>query len=241
MRNLLSILAFSIFSFSSFAAETTVPELKIEEIKPGVYLHKSYSQVNGFGLVSSNGLVVVEANKAFIVDTPWSGADTAKLVQWLSEKELEIIGSISTHSHEDRTAGIKWLNEQSIPTFASVQTNKILQSQGKPLASHSFAQQISLMDGQVEAYYPGGGHSKDNIVVWLPQARILFGGCMVRSKASTSLGYTGEAMITEWASSVEKVLERYSNADFVVPGHGKIGSIDLLTYTISLTDKILSK
>ncbi|MBB1268591.1 DIM/SIM/IMP family subclass B1 metallo-beta-lactamase [Shewanella sp. SR44-3] len=219
------------------ASEESLPGLSIEPLAENVYLHQSFQRVEGFGLVSANGLVVVNQGKAFIVDTPWSETDTAALVDWISVKGYQLVGSVSTHSHEDRTAGIGWLNAQSIATFASELTNQILHESKKPLANHPFAlPQASLFDGKLEAFYPGGGHAKDNLVVWLPQSNILFGGCLVRSLDSTSLGYTGEAVLAEWPTSATKVLAKYPDVELVVPGHGNTGDKQLLIHTQALAE-----
>ncbi|WP_018416869.1 TTU family subclass B1 metallo-beta-lactamase [Teredinibacter turnerae] len=236
------LVIFILFIAGGVYAGEELPSLSVEQIEKDVFLHRSYSQVNGFGLVSSNGLVVVENKKAFIVDTPWSEKDTINLVQWIEDRNLVLIGSISTHSHEDRTAGIKWLNAHSIPTYASALTNELLKKDNKEVATKSFeGAELMLADGLIEAFYPGGGHTIDNIVVWLPKSQILFGGCLVRSVDSTGLGYVGEADIKSWSSSVENVLSKYPEIKKVVPGHGKIGGLSLLTHTKMLAISALPK
>lgn len=220
------------------SASDEIPGLEIEEIDKEVFLHKSYSHVDGWGLVSSNGLVVVSNGKAFIIDTPWSESDTEKLVTWIRSKKYELLGSISTHSHEDRTAGIKWLNDKSIATYASAMTNNILKREGKEQARNSFeGNEFELLNGLLEVYYPGGGHTIDNVVVWLPKSKILYGGCFVRSLESSGLGYTGEAKIDQWPKSAENTMTRYPNAKTVVPGHGIIGDFELLKHTRFLAEK----
>lgn len=217
-----------------FASES-LPEIEISEIQPGVFLHKSYSRVEGYGLVSSNGLVVADGSKAFIIDTPWSDRDTQQLAAWIHAQQLELTGSLSTHSHEDRTAGIQWLNAQAIPTYASVLTNELLKQQGQALASNPFeGPEFSVADGLIEIYYPGGGHTIDNLVVWLPQSKILVGGCFIRELATNTLGYTGEAAIDVWPTSVAKVQAKYPSAELVIPGHGEVGDQRLLEHTKQL-------
>jgi metallo-beta-lactamase class B/metallo-beta-lactamase class B GIM len=216
-------------------ADEEVPDLQIEEIQGGVYLHKSFNHVSDFGLLSSNGLVVVDKGKAFIVDTPWSARDTEKLVEWINKKNYTLQGSLSTHSHDDRTAGIEWLNARAIPTYASALTNEFLRKEHKAMAKISFdSEEFSLGDGLMEAFYPGAGHTQDNIVVWLPESELLYGGCFVRSLTSRGLGYTGEADIENWPSSVDSVLSRYPKVKIVIPGHGKPGDIQLLIHTKAL-------
>lgn len=225
-----------LFPVSAYSNSET-PELKISEISKGVYIHQSFHRTHEYGVVSANGLVVTEGSNAFIVDTPWSDKDTEALVRWISNKNYKLLGSVSTHSHEDRTAGIKWLNNRSIPTYATKLTNDLLSDENKELAKFTLKENDEkLADGLIEAFYPGEGHTVDNIVVWLPKSKILFGGCFTRSLESKGLGYTGEAFIEQWPSSVERVLLKYSDAEQVVPGHGKIGNLELLIHTKMLAE-----
>jgi glyoxylase-like metal-dependent hydrolase (beta-lactamase superfamily II) len=240
-----SLLSVCLLSFSTLGismaqaapSEKSLPKLSIKPLADNVYLHQSFQRVDGFGLVSANGLVVTNEGKAFIVDTPWPENDTKELVNWIEKQGYQLVGSVSTHSHEDRTAGIGWLNAHKLPTFASELTNQMLKKSKKPLASHPFAlPQASLFDGQLEAFYPGGGHALDNVVVWLPKSNILFGGCLVRSLASTSLGNTADAVLTAWPTSAAKVLAKYPDVSLVVPGHGKSGDKQLLIHTKALAE-----
>jgi metallo-beta-lactamase class B len=78
------------------------------------------------------------------------------------------------------------------------------------------AQTLSLGGETVEIFFPGAAHAPDNIVVYFPAARILFGGCMVR--ADGKLGNLADADVRSWPAAVRN-LQRY-NARLVVPGHG---------------------
>ena len=89
-----------------------------------------------------------------------------------------------------------------------------------------------------EVFYPGPSHTIDNVVVYFPKRKILFGGCMVKALDSKDAGYTADANMQKWPGSVEKVLEKYKEARIVVPGHGDYGGTDLLKHTIELIDRI---
>ena len=235
MRKFIAI--FTCLFICNVSADEQLSGLEIKEIKPGVYLHKSYSHVDGFGLVSSNGLVVIEGKSAFLIDTPWSASDTEKLVNWVNERGLALAGSVSTHSHDDRAAGIPWLNSESIPTYATRLTNQILLKEGKEPAANSIdTPDYWLLDDSVEVFYPGGGHTIDNVVVWVPKFKLLHGGCFVKSLGSKGLGYTGEAYIDEWPDSVGKVLAKYPDVEVIIPGHGEAGDIRLLEHTKMLAE-----
>lgn len=86
-------------------------------------------------------------------------------------------------------------------------------------------------------YYPGAGHTQDNVVVWFPKQSALFGGCFVKSEG---LGNLSDAVIKAWPESTQNVIFRYGNAELVVPGHGKVGDASLLVRTRALALEALS-
>jgi hypothetical protein len=83
--------------------------------------------------------------------------------------------------------------------------------------------------------------SLDNIVVWFPGPKILFGGCLVKSEAATDLGNTADADLASWPRAVKAVLDRYPTAALVVPGHGAVGTTAALTHTIDLLTRPSSR
>lgn len=217
------------------SAAEPLPALKIEKITDDVYMHTSYQRVEGYGLVDANGLIVLDGQDAYIVDTPWSQFDTEVLVAWLKARGFSVKASVSTHFHEDRTAGIGYLNSISVSTYASEPTNELLRQNGKALATETFSGSVFwLVENKIEVFYPGGGHSADNIVVWLPQQKILSGGCFVRAGEASTLGNTSDAVISEWAASAERLQRRYPEAQMVIPGHGVPGEVSLLEHTRKL-------
>lgn len=210
-------------------AEEALPDLEIKKIAENVYQHTSYEKVKTWGLVGSHGLVFVDGKDAYIIDTPSTEKDTKTLVQWISAQGFTPKASISAHFHSDSTAGIAYLNSLPIPTYASKLTNELLDKKGVAQATHSFTKNpYWLLKNKLEVFYPGAGHSPDNIVVWLPKQKVLFGGCFVKPEG---LGNLSDAVIEDWTASAEKLIKRYSNAKIVVPGHGSIGDVSLLEKT----------
>jgi metallo-beta-lactamase class B/metallo-beta-lactamase class B GIM len=63
---------------------------------------------------------------------------------------------------------------------------------------------------------------------------VLFGGCLVRSAASRSLGYTKEADLEEWPQTIVAVRDSYGGARLIVPGHGSPGGKELFEHTLEL-------
>lgn len=228
MKNLFVLCIFFLCSIA--AAGEPLPDLKIEKLEEGVYVHTSFEEVNGWGVVAKHGLVVLVNTDAYLVDTPITVKDTEKLVNWFVERGYKIKGSISSHFHSDSTAGIAWLNSQSIPTYASTLTNQLLNKSGKAQAKHSF-EDVSFwwVKNKIEVFYPGPGHTQDNVVVWLPEKKILFGGCFVKPDG---LGNLDDANVEAWPHSTEKLISKYGNAKIVVPSHSEIGGASLLKLTL---------
>lgn len=225
-----SVLCSCVLIFSGIVfAEESLPELEIQKIEEGIYLHTSYDKYEGWGLVASNGLVFVDNKNAYIIDTPVSTNDTEALVKWIKAQGFKTKASISTHFHDDSTAGIAFLNSKSIPTYVSKMTNELLKKKGAEQATHSFDKNpFWLVKNKIEVFYPGAGHTRDNVVVWIADKKILFGGCFVKPEG---LGNLGDAVVEDWPASAEKLIARYSTAKRVVPGHGTMGDASLLEKT----------
>jgi len=217
-------------------ANKEVPKLKLTMLSDNVYQHISYKKVGSYGMVGASGLVVLDGENAYIIDTPWTVTDTKKLVEWIASKNLTLKSAVVTHFHKDASGGLSFLNSLKIKTYATALTNKLLSSKRREKSNHEIeTNEYELLKNKIEIYYPGAGHSQDNIVVWLPKERILFGGCFVKSINSKGLGYTGDASVKDWPTSIQSVINKYPNVDKVVPGHGEIGDISLLRHTAQLT------
>jgi glyoxylase-like metal-dependent hydrolase (beta-lactamase superfamily II) len=85
----------------------------------------------------------------------------------------------------------------------------------------------------VQAYYPGRSHSPDNVVVYFPGRKVLFGGCMVLGW--DGVGNISDADMEAWPESIRR-LSRF-DADLIVPGHGERLDRGLLKHTIELLTK----
>ncbi len=213
-------------------------ELSISALSDNLYLHESFMQTKQFGFVGSNGLIFVDGKDAYLIDTPWSEADTIKLVQWVEHQGLTLTASVSTHSHEDRTAGVGYLNSIGVDTYASTHTNQLLEKAGHPQTKQQFTPgQFDFLNQKIEVYFVGAGHTHDNLVVWFPESKLLYGGCLVKSLSSKTLGYYGEADLIAWPNSIKQLQVQFADSEQVLPGHGDIGTGVLLSHTIKLLEQ----
>ncbi|TGK87433.1 subclass B1 metallo-beta-lactamase [Leptospira noumeaensis] len=215
---------------------TSSRHLEWIKIKETVWIHRSFGEFGG-QVYSANGLVILTNKGAVVVDTPWTESQTEELFSGVKAKfQKEILFLVVTHAHDDRMAGVPLFQIRNIPVYSTSLTAKLAKERGFGKTNPILDIQTRLGAGNqsVEVFFPGHGHSADNIVVWLPETHILFGGCLIKALDAKDLGNVKEADLNEWPNSVKRVLSRYPDAEVVVPGHGDWGKLDLLRHTIRL-------
>jgi metallo-beta-lactamase class B VIM len=224
-------------------AERAVPRsdatVELDSLRPGVWVHRSYYTYPNGSRFSSNGLVVRDGDALTLIDTAWGERLTVTLLDRIErDLRLPVARAVVTHAHGDRTAGADVLRDRGIPVLAHPRTIELALESGLPPPSDSLSgiskPGASVMLGPVEIFYPGPGHSPENLMVCVPAAKVLFGGCAVRPGDATTLGNTAHANRSEWPLAIERAMKRYPEAQIVVPGHGAVGGPELLRHTLSL-------
>ncbi|MCX6150533.1 MAG: subclass B1 metallo-beta-lactamase [Ignavibacteriales bacterium] len=219
-----------------FAAD----KVELRKINDSVWIHTTYKLYNGYP-TPSNGLVVVTALGLVLIDTPWDNPQTEELIKICKEKfNKYFVLAIITHCHEDRIGGISSLKKNNIRVISSALTAKLAKEKGYE-TPYAFTKSDTLLvvDKTIfELYYPGAAHTIDNIVVWLPNFKLLFGGCMFKSEMSESLGNIADADVKEWSKSIKNVVDKFPDIKAVIPGHGKWGGRNLILHTLALLKRI---
>lgn len=234
----LSVLACACARPTAPAATAAPPALSLEPLVPGVWRHVSWEVVPGWGLFSSNGLVVAVDGGAALVDTAWGAASTRALLDTIeADLERRVLAAVVTHAHDDRLGGGAVLGDRGVPVHAGVRTRADAPARGlsvPPGATLADDDAVEVGGVRLETFFPGAGHTRDNVVVHLPGAGVVFGGCLVRDADAEGLGNLADADLGAWAASVDAVARRFPEASVVVPGHGAPGGRALLDHTIAL-------
>lgn len=210
--------------------------LQVTKIAPEVYVHTSYNEFDGVRY-PSHGLVVSTKEGVVLIDTGWGNEPTEQLLAWVkSNLKQPVKACVATHWHEDKLGGIGALQAQGIPTITGELTAMLAAAHDKGIPEVTFATDTSFTVGgqRFEVYYPGRGHTADNVVVYLPKQKILFGGCLVKDLQAKNLGNIAEADLKSWPGAIAKLLHRYPKAKVVVPSHGPWGDRSLLRHTLVL-------
>lgn len=234
---------------------TLEEETRIDKIQDDVYV------ATELRFYDSNILITrMKDGTVVLASSPYENQGTRRLIKWVrTNLNPTKIVAINTHFHADGTGGNQVYHEEGVETWATRMTAKLQMTEGKrilPLMLRNqkkpiqerikatrFESAKNLFDAKqgkvfdfsgdkVEVYYPGEAHSPDNVIVYVPSKKTLFGGCMVKPK---SLGWLKHANVMAWEQSAKNLLR--FDVTHVVPGHGKWGDWSLLEKTVEVAKK----
>lgn len=218
--------------------------IKITPVNDNIYIYTSYGDVGNYKNIDANAAIVVSGNDAIVFDTPWDDVQAELLISYIRDTlKKNILLSIITHAHVDRIGSIEVFHKYGIPTYSYYLTGEEAPKNGHPTPQHLFysADTTFRCDKvDVVAYYPGAGHTIDNIVLCVPSQKFLYGGCFIKSGFSQNIGNIADADVTAWPQSIENMKKRFKKVKMVIPGHGSWKSdkaIENTLYLLSGNDK----
>ena len=94
--------------------------------------------------------------------------------------------------------------------------------------------------GPIEIIYPGDAHTPGNLMVYIKDKDILFGGCMVRNAKTETMGDISNANLSNWGPSLNWVKQTYPNTKIVIPCRGQVGTAALLDHTLAVLAKTVN-
>jgi glyoxylase-like metal-dependent hydrolase (beta-lactamase superfamily II) len=212
--------------------------LKITHLKGDFYVFTTYQKIRNVKF-PSNGLYMVSKKGVLLIDTPWDTTQFEPLLKAIELKHKQkVVMCVATHFHEDRTGGFDFFRRQGIKTFSSFRTDSLAQAKGYKRAIFTFAKDTTFQVGKTifQTYFAGEGHTLDNIVIWFPKQKILYGGCLVKSTKAQDLGFTGDAHIKAWRTTIENLLRKYPKTTAVITGHQKWDKREALLHTLRLLE-----
>lgn len=238
MRLILLPLIFIQYKFAVAQSNVEIAlgdDLQLIKVCENVYVHRSY-KAYPMGRFGSNGLVYVEDDKAIMIDTPVTDSLTALLINWFGSRGITFTAAIPAHWHDDCLGGLKTVHAAGIYSYGLNATIELAKQNNyiPPQIGFNDSLIVKLYKKKIVCNYLGAGHTIDNIVIWIPDEKILFGGCTVKALSARGLGNTADADLAEWPRTILKIKETYPEANIIVPGHGTPGGFELLDYTHEL-------
>jgi len=235
--------ALMVISIPASAQLTQKGPFEITPLTDSVFLFTSYGEFNG-RFYPANGLFALTPKGAIIIDGPWDPKDRQPLLDSIwQQHHAKVVFCLATHFHEDRSGALKQYGALGIPTFATKMTDSLCRLHHEPRAVHLMAPDTIFHFGDftLQTYYPGPGHAPDNIVVWLPKSRILYGGCFLKSVKDDNLGNLSDANVAVWGQNAGKLKARFSRPSYIIVGHGYWRSLKAIDHTIELVKQYNSR
>ncbi|MBI3481942.1 MAG: MBL fold metallo-hydrolase [Bacteroidetes bacterium] len=150
---------------------------------------------------------------------------------------------IATHFHEDRTGGLEYYKSKGIRTYTTKKTDELSRKGGKKRAEFLIDKDTLFAIGQYsfQTYFPGHGHAPDNIVIWFEKEKVLYGGCLIKSTADSSLGNLSDASVPDYAATLNNVQKKCREPKYIIPGHNDWASVKSLEHTLKMAQQLNRK
>lgn len=213
------------------------PELTVVKLNDAAYLHISQLNLGDGKSVGCNGLVYLDGNQCVVIDTPCDDEQSNDLLNFIEDSlKAKVEFVVPTHWHVDCLGGLKAFHNRDIPSYGLNLTKKFAEESGDEPPQIVFDSSLNkrINSKSVELKYFGPGHALDNITVWFPHDKILFGGCMMKATNVNWIGNLSDADLNKWDVTVEKVKENYGDAEIVIPGHAEVGNSEIFDHTVEV-------
>jgi len=218
-------------------------KLTIAHLTGDFYIYTTYNTYEGTR-VPANGMYLVTNSGVVMFDTPWDTTQFQPLLDSIKRRHNKnVIMCFATHWHSDKTAGLEYYRQIGIKTYTTSLTDELSKKNNKKRAEFLMSKDTTFQVGQYsfETYYPGQGHTEDNIIIWFSKERILYGGCLIKGADAEDLGYLGDANITAYASTLLNVQKKCPNPRFIIIAHSDWMNINSLQHSIRLAKKLTKK
>ena len=199
-----------LLSLTNIYGQSNEPKLKISQLTGDFYIYTTYNNYEG-NKIPANGMYLVTQNGVVMFDTPWDTTQFQPLLDSIKLKHKKNVTiCIATHWHSDRTDGLEYYKQKEIKTYTTILTDGLSKKNNMKRAEYLIEKDTTFNVGQysIETYYPGQGHTEDNIVLWFNKEKILYGGCLIKGAEAKNLGYLGDGNIKEYETTLKNVYKK---------------------------------
>ncbi|MBS1653688.1 MAG: BlaB/IND/MUS family subclass B1 metallo-beta-lactamase [Bacteroidetes bacterium] len=227
-----------LFTLTNSFSQTTGAKLLITHLTGDFYVYTSYGYFNGIK-IPANGMYLLTSKGAVVFDTPWDSTQFQPLLDSIRIKhKKETVLCIATHFHEDRTGGLDYFRNKGIKTYTTQRTDQLSLLHGEKRAAFLIHTDTSFTVGQYsfQTYYPGEGHTRDNIVIWFKKEKVLYGGCLIKSVADKDLGNLSDANVNTYAQTIRNVMQHCPDPLYIITGHNDWTNKRSLQHTLEMAE-----
>ncbi|MBL7791390.1 MAG: BlaB/IND/MUS family subclass B1 metallo-beta-lactamase [Saprospiraceae bacterium] len=232
-----------IFSLTQIFGQAEKAKLKITHLTGDFYIYTTYNTYQE-SQVPANGMYLVTDNGVVMFDTPWDTTQFQPLLDSIKFRHNKIVVmSMATHWHSDKTAGLEYYRQQGIKTYTTILTDEFSKKNNHKRAEFLMKNDTVFNIGQYafETYYPGEGHTADNIVIWFEKEKILYGGCLIKGVDDKNLGNLSDANVTEYTSTLKNVQKKCRKPKFIIIAHSDWKNTNSLKHSLMMAKELRKK
>ena len=238
-----AILLTSFIFFITSARAQNPPKLEIVRLTGDFYIYTTYNTYLE-NRTPAHGMYVVTTDGVVMFDTPWDTTQFQPLLDSIQIRHHKnVIMCFATHWHSDKTAGLEYYRQHGIKTYTTALTDELSKKNDMKQAEFLMTRDTTFQVGQYafETYYPGPGHTTDNIVIWFEKEKILYGGCLIKGASDKTLGYLGDANTAAYATTLQKVQQKCQNPQHIIVAHSDWTNLNSLKHSIKLAKRLKKK
>ena len=211
--------------------DTQEKKITFSEIAKNVYAYTTEGDPNSAVVIGDDSVLVMEAQA-----TPVMANALIEKIRTVTDKPIKYL--ILSHYHAVRVLGASAFHGAEI--IASDQTLEMINERGEqdfksetdrfprlfrsvesiphltyPTQTFSKEMTIHLGKRRVELKHLGAGHTRGDIIAWVPDCKALFSGDLLEYGATP---YCGDAQLAEWPATLREITAL--KAETAVPGRG---------------------
>lgn len=222
-------------------AQTAQPVMQAQQVAPGAYMVQGLAELGSSANQNfiSNAGFVITSEGVVVVDALGSPELARRLLAQIRQRtSLPVKWVVLTHYHADHIYGLQVFHEAGAKILAHEKAREYLNSDTAALRLKASRQDLwpwvdektrlvaaDRWMNRTETLRLGGtdfiiepvgpAHTAEDLVVYVPQKKVLFVGDLV---FRNRIPFVGQADSRQWIVGLERLLQ--FDAQVVIPGHG---------------------
>lgn len=192
-------------------------EMTLVPVRDNIYMIRKSS--------AGNVTMLVGETEVILIDAKFPQDHDGIMEKVRSVTDLPVRYVINTHMHPDHVGGNPAMQMIGAQVIASENARRIMAERGTPglpnITMEDFMR-VYLDDMPIDIHYYGRGHTDGDIVIHLPEQRILIAGDLfaLYEPYRAVIDYSAGGSLRDWTRTLDRALQL--DFDTVIPGHSGV-------------------